>query len=242
MNNEKKQEEFICKTEGKLGEVIYKHVKQGDTLSVMGVPVWTKEGIGIDVSSFCFESSGLAWSFWQGRVVSDAELNKQGKTPRLSFTIAVNEKWAKDNKTTQFPKCTIWGNLAIKLKDRIKKGRMLFISGRPRVSSVKEDDKYQTFFGVNVEDVIFLDPEKGVKGLAFLTVIGNVVDIKHKENITLFTIVPQFSTEQKEETKKKQQENNPKIEEEDISFRADLKITDEELKELEEFTKNDTPF
>jgi len=71
----------------------------------------------------------------EGYVGNDPNVNVTSKnTPVMHFDLAVNEVWRGKqnliNENTNWMKITIWADLAMVLKDFIKKGRRLLIEGK----------------------------------------------------------------------------------------------------------------
>lgn len=75
-----------------------------------------------------------------GNMVKDSELTTVGnkQTPKLSFTIANNEGYG-DNKKTTFINCVLWGKSAENLANYLLKGTKILVKGKLDIRSY--DDK-----------------------------------------------------------------------------------------------------
>lgn len=81
-----------------------------------------------------------------GRLVQDPEFRiTESGTARLTSRIAVNRAYRDRNddwqEDTSFFNVVIWNGLAERLSDRLKKGTPVFLSGRLRSSSWRDDDE-----------------------------------------------------------------------------------------------------
>ena len=81
-----------------------------------------------------------------GRLVQDAEFRiTESGTARLTSRIAVNRAYRDRNddwqEDTSFFNIVLWNGLAERLADRLKKGTPVFLSGRLRSSSWRDDDE-----------------------------------------------------------------------------------------------------
>lgn len=94
-----------------------------------------------------------------GRITNDLELKQttSGKT-KCEFTLAVNRNGGKEDKTTDFIKCDIWGKQAENLQLYQKKGNQIAVTGSLRVDTYKDkEDKTRTMTYVLVNDVFYLE-------------------------------------------------------------------------------------
>ena len=64
-----------------------------------------------------------------GNVGSDPEQREVGSTTVTSFSIAVNRK-AKDEETTTWVNCSVWGNRGDVVMEYVKKGMRLVVTGQ----------------------------------------------------------------------------------------------------------------
>ncbi len=81
-----------------------------------------------------------------GRMVQDPEFRiTDGGTARLTARIAVNRAWRDRNdewqEDTSFFNIVLWNRLAERLSDRLRKGSPVFVSGRLRSYSWRDDDE-----------------------------------------------------------------------------------------------------
>jgi single-strand DNA-binding protein len=81
-----------------------------------------------------------------GRLVDDPEFRiTDSGTARLTVRIAVNRSYRDRNddwqEETSFFNVVIWNQLAERLADRLKKGTPVFLSGRLRSASWRDDDE-----------------------------------------------------------------------------------------------------
>ncbi len=81
-----------------------------------------------------------------GRLVDDPEFRiTDSGTARLTSRIAVNRSYRDRNddwqEETSFFNIVIWNQLAERLADRLKKGTPVYLSGRLRSASWKDDDE-----------------------------------------------------------------------------------------------------
>jgi len=81
-----------------------------------------------------------------GRLVDDPEFRiTDSGTARLTSRIAVNRSYRDRNddwqEETSFFNVVIWNQLAERLADRLKKGTPVYLSGRLRSASWKDDDE-----------------------------------------------------------------------------------------------------
>ena len=81
-----------------------------------------------------------------GRLVDDPEFRiTDSGTVRLTSRIAVNRSYRDRNddwqEETSFFNVVIWNQLAERLADRLKKGTPVFLSGRLRSASLRDDDE-----------------------------------------------------------------------------------------------------
>jgi single-strand DNA-binding protein len=81
-----------------------------------------------------------------GRLVQDPEFRiTDNGTARLTSRIAVNRAYRDRNdewqEETSFFNIVIWNQLAERLADRLKKGTPVFLSGRLRSASWRDDDE-----------------------------------------------------------------------------------------------------
>ena len=97
-----------------------------------------------------------------GRLTKDVEVSYVGaeNTPKATFTIAVNRRFAKNNEVDFIP-CTAWGKNAENIQKFFSKGNMINVIGAIRIDSWDgEDGKrvYRTY--VNVEEWNFCGEKK----------------------------------------------------------------------------------
>ena len=97
-----------------------------------------------------------------GRLTKDVELSYVGaeNTPKASFTIAINRRFAKNNEVDFIP-CTAWGKNAENIQKFFSKGNMINVVGAIRVDSWDNDEGnrvYRTY--VNVEEWNFTGEKK----------------------------------------------------------------------------------
>lgn len=81
-----------------------------------------------------------------GRMVQDPEFRiTDSGTARLTARIAVNRAWRDRNdewqEDTSFFNIVLWNRLAERLSDRLRKGSPVFVSGRLRSYSWRDDDE-----------------------------------------------------------------------------------------------------
>lgn len=57
------------------------------------------------------------------------------KTKVLAFSLATNRPIGKGKTKTTWVECRVWDNLAESLKDYAKKGRAVYVEGRPEASA-----------------------------------------------------------------------------------------------------------
>lgn len=93
-----------------------------------------------------------------GRLVKDSDLADIGanKTPKMTFTIAVDDGFG-DNKRTYFIQCELWGKRAESLFDYMVKGTQVAVNGKLTTGSYdnKEGKKvYTTTVNVNEVDLL----------------------------------------------------------------------------------------
>ena len=93
-----------------------------------------------------------------GRLVKDSDLADIGatKTPKMTFTIAVDDGFG-DNKRTYFIQCELWGKRAESLFDYMVKGTQVAVHGKLTTGSYdnKEGKKvYTTSVNVNELDLL----------------------------------------------------------------------------------------
>lgn len=93
-----------------------------------------------------------------GNLTKDPELRYTSKnTPVVSFSIAINENYGENKKTT-YVECIAWRKLAENIAKYCSKGTKLAIEGRLQNSSYEGTDgnkKYKT--NIVVSNVIFLN-------------------------------------------------------------------------------------
>lgn len=97
-----------------------------------------------------------------GRLTKDVELSYVGaeNTPKATFTVAINRKFAK-NGETDFIQCQAWDKNAENIQKFFSKGSMINVIGAIRVDSWNGDDGkklYRTY--VNVEEWNFCGGKK----------------------------------------------------------------------------------
>lgn len=100
-----------------------------------------------------------------GRLTKDVELSYVGAedTPKATFTIAVNRRFAKNGEVDFIP-CQAWSKNAENIQKFFSKGNMINVIGAIRVDSWDgEDGKkiYRTY--VNVEEWNFCGEKKNVE-------------------------------------------------------------------------------
>lgn len=93
-----------------------------------------------------------------GRLVKDSDLADIGanKTPKMTFTIAVDDGFG-ENKRTYFIQCELWGKRAESLFDYMVKGTQVAVNGKLTTGSYenKEGNKvYTTTVNVNEVDLL----------------------------------------------------------------------------------------
>lgn len=89
-----------------------------------------------------------------GNLVKDAELTyTQGKgTAKLSFTVANNEGF-EDNKKTTFVNCIIWGKSAKNLSQYLTKGKKILVNGKLDIRSYEDKEGNKRYITEVVADM-----------------------------------------------------------------------------------------
>lgn len=93
---------------------------------------------------------------FDGRLTKDAEFRttQSGKS-LLTFTVA-NEVGFKDNKTTNFFRCELWGKKAEALESYLVKGKPVTISAEAKTNNWTDNDgNKQSMLKFNVQNVSF---------------------------------------------------------------------------------------
>ncbi len=86
-------------------------------------------------------------SIW-GRLTADPSFPaKEGQTPRLTFSIAYNQK----NGDPIFLDCVAWGGLAEAFKDKLFKGKPVAVNGSLRLNKWTDDKGEHQKFIVDVD-------------------------------------------------------------------------------------------
>ena len=93
-----------------------------------------------------------------GRLVKDSDLADIGanKTPKMTFTIAVDDGFG-ENKRTYFIQCELWGKRAESLFDYMVKGTQVAVNGKLTTGSYENKDGnkvYTTTVNVNELDLL----------------------------------------------------------------------------------------
>ena len=101
-----------------------------------------------------------------GRLVSDPELrylettvaNVKQAVPVCSFTIAINERGADGQETTDYVDCTAWDKRAESVAEHGRKGRLIGVSGKlkRRQFTTSEGKKNYRYF-IRTDSVEWLD-------------------------------------------------------------------------------------
>ena len=100
-----------------------------------------------------------------GNVGSDPEQREVGSTTVTSFSIAVNRK-AKDEETTTWVNCSVWGNRGDVVMEYVKKGMRLVVTGQAHHREFpRKDGSTGISLELNVND-FSLPPKKETEELA----------------------------------------------------------------------------
>lgn len=76
-----------------------------------------------------------------------------------NFSIAVNEGWG-DNKKTTFVPIVVWDKLAETCANNLEKGRRVLVEGRLQISEYEKDGQKRRSTDVVAQNVEFLDSKK----------------------------------------------------------------------------------
>lgn len=106
-----------------------------------------------------------------GNVVRDAELKMvdvEGvKTPRCSFSVAVNESRANNEEITTYFDVTAWREYATKIAPWVLKGRQVHVSGSVRLNQYTKNGVTRSSLQIHNPTVILLGkrPEVNVENV-----------------------------------------------------------------------------
>lgn len=92
----------------------------------------------------------------EGRLGMDPELRyTKGETPYCRLSVGDSQRW-KDNRTdewqerTDWHNVTVWGDIAVKAHNSLRKGNLVFVVGRVEYNSW-EDDEGKKRYATNVK-------------------------------------------------------------------------------------------
>lgn len=98
-----------------------------------------------------------------GRLTKDAEVRTVGQNKVANFTIACDDPYSQQS-STDFYNCSAWNKQADLLESYGKKGRLVFVAGRPKNRSYDKKQGQETFkqytTDVNVNEIRFLDKKQ----------------------------------------------------------------------------------
>lgn len=98
-----------------------------------------------------------------GRLTKDAEVRMVGENKVANFTVAVDDPYSQQS-SADFYNCSAWNKQADLLENYGKKGRLVFVAGRPKQRSYDKKQGAETFkqytTDVNVNEIRFLDKKQ----------------------------------------------------------------------------------
>ncbi len=94
-----------------------------------------------------------------GRLTKDSEYKELSKTNLVEFSLAVNRKY-KDNESTTYVDCIMFGDRASKLSDYLVKGKYLIVNGELRQETWEKDGQKRSKLSLVVNDVVFAPGSK----------------------------------------------------------------------------------
>ncbi len=92
-----------------------------------------------------------------GNLGSDARIARVAEQSVANFSIAVNEKY-KDQETTIWVRCALWGKLADALGKYLVKGKQVMVAGPIKIEeyTVKDSGEVRRELSIRVNDLVLL--------------------------------------------------------------------------------------
>lgn|SRR5574343_1704322 len=94
-----------------------------------------------------------------GRLTRDSEFKQLSKTNLLEFSLAVNRKY-KDNESTTYVDCIMFGDRSEKLAEYLVKGKYILVTGELRQETWEKDGQKRSKLSLVVNDVVFAPVNK----------------------------------------------------------------------------------